>query len=188
MSTIKNDAEAKLIQELKLGNTDSLKQIMSKYQDFLIFFAESYCKNEMLAEEMVADAFVKVWDRRASFDTLEKIKAFLFISVKNACLDYLKSPEHRQSSPIDPNDLDLTEEPEVYARILRSELLLVLTQEIEKLPKTQQTIVNLSHKEGKSHDEISKQLQVSKNSVYVNYWRAVKALRTALFKINNKIM
>lgn len=185
MSKIRNLAEADLIREFGAGNTEALSQMMRKYRNSLTHFAQSYCKNEMLTEEFVADIFLKVWDRRTSFDSLEKIKAFLFISIKNACLDYLKSPEHKRSSNVDPHELDLAEEPEVYARILRSELLTVLNQEIEKLPMTQKTIVNLSHQEGKSYEEISKQLQVSKNAVYVNYWRAVKALRAALFKVNN---
>ena len=48
----------------------------------------------------VQDAFLKVWEKRADFYFVAAIKSFLYMSVRNACLDYLRHQKvQRRNEP-----------------------------------------------------------------------------------------
>jgi RNA polymerase sigma-70 factor (ECF subfamily) len=49
-------------------------------------------------EDLVKDTFVKLWQTHADFDTPQNIKAFLYITTRNACLNFLRYLQVKESS------------------------------------------------------------------------------------------
>ena len=61
------------------------------YYTDLIRFALRHVADPMVAEEIVQDIFIYLWEKRSSLDIKTLIEAYLYRSVKNKCINYLKS-------------------------------------------------------------------------------------------------
>lgn len=166
--------------EFRRGDTAAFLRVFHQYNRPLLHFAQGIITSKEVAEECVSDCFVKLWQLRANFETESKIKAFLYISVKNACLNYIKSPHARQQfQPEAPEEL-LREEPVFYTRIIQAEILDVIYREIENLPDKQKAVFRMSHLEGCTTEEICQALNMTPAAVFTNRSRATETLKKVL--------
>src|SRR5688500_19829073 len=94
-----------LLHEFKRGNTQAFKAVYDLYFPSLCFFAKRLVDNDGEGEDIAADSFVKLLNRYDSFDTLPNIKAFLYITTRNACLNYLRYSQRQHSSKRELNRL-----------------------------------------------------------------------------------
>src|SRR5690606_4167126 len=71
--------------------------VFRMYHQALCFFARKLMPNSPAgqAEELVQDAFLKLWERHTDFEKLSAVKAFLYIVTRNACVNYLKQEQVR---------------------------------------------------------------------------------------------
>jgi RNA polymerase sigma-70 factor (ECF subfamily) len=78
-----------IIRELKQGNQLAISAIFHRFYAQLCLFADSFVKDQLVAEDIVSDVFIKLWNKANDFSSLTAIKAFLYISTKNASLNYI---------------------------------------------------------------------------------------------------
>lgn len=91
-----------LIKQLHRGNHLVFREIFNRYYFPLRSFASRYIENDEVTEDFVQDAFVKVWEKKSDFILLASLRSYLYASVKNACLDYLR---HKQMQLRHASDL-----------------------------------------------------------------------------------
>ncbi|MBK1440220.1 RNA polymerase sigma-70 factor [Parapedobacter sp. ISTM3] len=158
-------------------DSSQLAVLFKNYHRALLYFARSMVHEQQIAEEIVSDSFVKLWQRRDAFDGTDKIKAFLYIATKNACLNYVQSAHVRRD--MDPEAIHLLEstEPETYVRIVRAELMQQIYAEMVKLPEKQREVFRLTYIEELTTDEICERLHMTPTAVFANRSRAVDTLR-----------
>src|SRR5690606_18909690 len=170
--------DALLINSLQNGEEGGLEGIYRLYSKQLLFFAQKYIKNYQIAEEIVADVFVKLWERRVSFSSLDRIRAFLYIVTKNKCLNQLRGTNRCESiDDVDNYEELLYEDLDAFAKIVRAELLKMIYNEVQKLPEKQREVFNKTFLEDKTIEEISKEMNMAPQAVYTNKSRALTALR-----------
>src|SRR5215468_2628101 len=90
-----DDSWVKAFQE---GNAQAFQEVFNRYNKRLCYFAEQRVKDRKEAEDIVADIFGKLWQEHAGFNSEENIRAFLYISTKNACASFLRQKQRRQAS------------------------------------------------------------------------------------------
>ena len=158
-------------------DTSQLNLLFKRYHRVLLYFARSMVHEQEAAEEIVSDSFVKLWRRRDAFENADKIKAFLYIVTKNACLNYVQSAHVRQE--IDHEAIHLLEsaEPETYVRLVRAELMQQIYEEVMKLPEKQREVFRLTYFEDLTTDEIAGRLGMTTTAIFANRSRASEALR-----------
>ena len=83
---IQNAAE--IVSELKRGSTKALHAVHDLYYPALRNFAISLVLDGPAAEDIVAEVFVTLWKKHKDFETLQNIKAFVYISTRNACINH----------------------------------------------------------------------------------------------------
>lgn len=171
------------IRRFRTGDQQTLQDVHDVYSLPLRHFANKYLANEQEAEELVSDTLVKLWERHKNFNTIENIKAFIYISIKNNCLDVIKKNK-RRSSKQQNFIYHAVKELQLHAdqRLIQKQLLQKIHDEIEKLPPQCRQVFKLSYFEDKNNEEISKYLHISVNTVKTQKARARKHLRTALLK------
>lgn len=174
--------EIVLLQLLKERQTIALQEIIDLYQRGLCYFASGILNNSQVAEELVNDAYLKVWNREAHFDTLNELRSYLYVTVKNSCLDYLKSPKNKQLDGLDLEHSVIPSEEDIEARIIYAELLSFLHQQVDKLPEKQKQTFLMSFFEDMSTEEIAEKLGISKNAVFINKHEALKTIKLILKK------
>lgn len=172
------------LKELQQGNTLALSYFFDLHYQSLCYFAHSIVKDQQEAEDIVATSFVKIWNKHADFKTAQNIKAFLYISTKNACLDYLKKLK-RQALAQQGYFQQLTlEEDQLENYFIEAEFLHILNIELEKLPERCKEVFKLIYVDGLKTNEIAELLDLSVKTVRNHKARAVSLLQLAFSEKN----
>lgn len=146
---------------IEISNKDTFDEVFLKYHKSLCFFAFKYLKASEDAEEVVQSVFLKIYEKGLSFDGYDDVRAFLYKSVYNACLNFLRSRE-RQVNRDTLYFSQFTQEAEPHINdILRAELITILNQELTHIPKIQADVIKMSYFEELSNEEIAKTLNLS---------------------------
>lgn len=169
-----------LINNLRNGKEEGLKATYRLYKRPLLYFSLQFVDRET-AEEIVADTFIKVWTLKEKFDNIDRLKAFLYISTKNACLNYLRSPHTKRTvEPLEDWENIVQEDAEIYTKIIKTELLQQIYHEVAKLPHKQGEVFKMTYLEDMTVEEISEKLKISPTAVYINRSRALAYLRSSI--------
>ena len=170
-----------LIRLLNEGNEEGLVAIYRLYNKQMLFFAQKYVKNHQIAEEIVADVFVSLWERRQSFSTIDRVRAFLYIATKNRCLNQLRNAKSYECiEGIDEAREHLYDDADAFTRIVRTELMKTIYDEVKKLPGKQQEVFSKTFFEDKSVEEIAAEMNMASQAVYTNKSRALNSLKHRL--------
>ncbi|TKG89880.1 RNA polymerase sigma-70 factor [Puteibacter caeruleilacunae] len=155
---------------------DRLKYCFDQFYPNLCLYAHKYVQDIEVAKDIAQDAFIKCWDRLSDFDADAALKVFLYRTVTNESLNYLK---HRKVE-IEAHSI-LLEEEYMEEHFLENEVYLWLRRVIHELPPQGKRIIELSL-EGARNPEIAENLGVSLNTVKTIKQKAYKTLREKLSK------
>jgi len=146
-------------------------------------YAYSITGNRELAEDVVQDVLLKIWDKRDDLDEVKSKEAWCMRMTRNLSIDRLRVKANRGESlekvnnhyHPDPSPIDVT---------INNEIKSTITRMIDELPDNQQEVVRLRDILGYTYKEISDLLQLDLNTVKVTLFRARKKLREQLITIN----
>jgi RNA polymerase sigma-70 factor (family 1) len=170
------------ITELQAGNQDALVFFFELHYKPLLYFAGQIVQNSYEAEDIVSDCFFKLWQRHKGFETPQKIKAFLFISCRNACLNYIQHQKVKTGAhEVYLKDSQGSEE-NILSMMIKTEVLDFINREVEQLPQKMQEIFKMIYFEGKNTNEIALELQLSVQTVRNQKTKAIDMLKIAMFK------
>jgi RNA polymerase sigma-70 factor (family 1) len=173
-----------LVAEFNKGTSKSFNTIFNIFYPALCFFAERMIANREEAEDIVGESFVKLWRLHANFETMQNIKAFLYITTKNACLNYLKQSERTAKRQQDMLYVLSNNEDHILSELTRTEVIRELHAAIESLPPQCRKIVRMSFVEGLKNQEIANQLNLSIQTVKNQKVRAIYLLKMKLLNTN----
>lgn len=170
-----------LVALLNNGDERGLVGIYDLFYKRLLFFAIKYVKHQQVAEEVVGDVFVKLWERRTAFANIGRIQAFLYIAVKNRALNHLRDVKDRlYIADVENHEELLSTDIDAFTKVVQIELLDLIYNEVRKLPEKQRVVFNKTFFEDKTIDEISEELGMAPQAVYTNKSRALATLRQNL--------
>lgn len=169
---------AHLMDDFRAGSEIAFQHFMKRHVHALTFHAYRLCRNKEVAEELVADTFSKLWQRKENFETELNIKSFLYITTRNACFDYNKSVLQRSSSKsIELDESLILTETDPLTHLIHEELIQLLVKEIEKLPERQSEVFRMHYFEGLTTDEICIKLNATPNAVFLAKKKATDTIR-----------
>ncbi|MES3017436.1 MAG: RNA polymerase sigma-70 factor [Bacteroidota bacterium] len=148
----------------------------------LLVYASRFIKDRQMAEELVGESFIKVWKNHTSLDHEGVIKSYLYTTVHNTCIDYLRSKEASVKRNIDfyehveTND---TTEPVIH-EMIRAEVIGELYDAIDRLPTAVQRVYKMSYIQGKTVKEIAEELGIALNTVKNHKARGLVLLRNIM--------
>lgn len=172
------NSASELVQKICQGDEQSFTEAFDRYYPGLCFYADKYIHDRDESRSLVQQVFVDLWIKRNKLIIGQSIKAYLFKSVHNSALDYLKhkrveSKYLREAPPV-PETIDenVIEEAELNARINLA---------IEGLPGKCREIFLLCRFEELRYSEIAEKLGISVKTVEMQMGIAMKKLRLKLF-------
>jgi RNA polymerase sigma-70 factor (ECF subfamily) len=170
-----------LIAQFVRGDNEAFTAVYNAYYSTLLAFVRKMIPEKEDAEDIAADIFVRLWHHRTNFDTIKNLEAFLYITARNACLDFLRHLK-RQTEKQKELILALQQQPTENAlpEDIKAEVLAAILEEIEKLPRSARRVFRLAYFDGLSNDEIARLLDITNQSVRNHKQRALKTLRDAL--------
>jgi len=156
----------------------TFKLVFDNYFNALCAFAYKYIKDRSAVEDLTQEVFISLWDQHRNFDHINAVKAFLYTSVRNKCLNLLK-----HQVVIQKNEAalirDLEYEQFFTNHVIEEETFNQLTSEIRELPESSRKIMILALN-GLTNPEIAEELNVSVNTVKTQKKIAYSKLKNKL--------
>lgn len=165
--------------KIDLSDEQKFKELFEGYFAPLCVFAQQYVGN-FNDEDVVSSVFSNMYQKKLKFDNQEEFVYYIYKSVKNKCLDTIKSDNRM----IDRNKayFEELEQENLFNQIVENEMLAETYREIQLLPTYSRRIIELSYLEGFSNQEIADELQLSLQTIK-NYKRtAVSSLKSVLLR------
>ena len=171
---------------IALGDQKKFRQLMALTSDELLWFAKGFLKNREISEEIISDVYVKIWNNRSKIETVNNLKSYLFISVRNACLSHLRKVKDDKIISIDCiNEFSFIPLEEPDAENLEKELLEQIYAAIDTLPCKCKMVFTLAKINGLKYKEIAEILDISEKTVNNHLVLAVKKITEQLI-LNKK--
>lgn len=167
----------KIVEDCKLNNAKAQMQLYDNYCDAMFSIAKRYVKDHYIAEDLMQDAFIKVFKCIKSYKGEVTIGAWIKKIVINQCLDYLKKKKIELVS-IEEKALQIADEPNWD--IKSNVTMAMVAKAIENLPERYQVILNLYLIEGYDHSEISEVLNISEVASRSQLMRGKNKLKNEL--------
>ena len=79
-----------IIQEFARGGERAFRVLYDRYAVALRYFAAKYLNEDTMIDDVVQDAFVDLWEKRADFRGEYAVKAYLYKAVRNDCLNLMR--------------------------------------------------------------------------------------------------
>lgn len=177
MALISLNNESDLLIRVANGDEKAFEKLFYGYYDQLGAFVYQLTASDVLAEEVVQEAFIEVWRRRTALREIGSFKSYIFILTKNRMLNALRRIanekvkhqiwyENRESFQPAESEEDVLEQYKI-----------ILDDAISKLPPQQQKVFKLSKIDRLKQEEIAHLLNLSPETVKKHMKLALKFLR-----------
>ena len=172
--------ENDLLARIAQGDEAAFGVVFHHYQKKIYSYTFRLTGSTGLAEELVQDVFLKVWQHRATLPGLLRFDNWLFTIARNKVFDLLKKMAkdmafRRQLSNWLDSSGDTADD-----RIFFRENEERLQKALDGLPPRQKLIFTLSRYQGLKHDEIAARLRISRHTVKTHLVQALRTLRNLL--------
>ena len=182
-----NNSDQYLFQKFKSGDKAALELIYKKYYTGLYYHAKKIVGNKTVAKDIVQDNFLKIWESRTSITINTSLSSYLYKSVYNTSLNYLKHSQviekhlNHQKEQIEmaKSYSSITKE-HGQSILIAKECSQQIDEAIQNLPEKCRAIFKLSRFEGLKNKEIAAELKISINTVQTQISIALQSLRLDL--------
>lgn len=171
---------------IKKGDVYAFEHIFKSYYSNLCIFAEHYVKEKHMAEEIVGNVFLNLWEKRNIIQINGSFKSYIYGSVHNHSIKYL---EHLKvmlkykdyaENVLKNKEMLAPSSGYPLANLISKEVTGEIEKAINDLPEKCKEVFCLSRFEDMSYEEISKKLNISLNTVRTQITRALQKLRETL--------
>ncbi|THU40232.1 RNA polymerase sigma-70 factor [Niastella caeni] len=166
-----------LQQQVAKGDQRSFEDLYRLFYARLLNFALLYVHKREIAEEVVNDVMISIWNKQQTLQQVQHLETYIFTAVRNRSLNYLTKystwhvlPDatHEQGTIINLND------PE--KQLEWKEISFHLNQAIDQLPEQCRTVFKLIKEEGFRYKQVAEILNISARTVETQLFRAIKKL------------
>lgn len=164
--------ELAFIEAFHRKDEKAYKCLFDAFYNEIVYFSHKLTNNESVAEEIVSDSFLKVFNRSTNFPSIANIKSFLYITSRNACFDYLSREKTRSKNNLEfLYFLDEEDSAPLDFERMNSVLIDTLHKEIKKLPPLSRKVITLRIFEQLDPNKVAEVLNISyqtvKNQTYI---------------------
>lgn len=163
-------------------DAESFKKVFLPLHPRLYRVAFALTGNSRDAEDILQDAYCKLWGKREEVILIGNTEAFCVTLVKNLCYDLLRSPRRRQSEE-EVEKLWIATESSPETEAIGNDEIRLIRQLIDRLPENQRQVMLLKGIKGCSPEEIEEITGLSAINVRVLLSRARKVIRKQYLKL-----
>lgn len=155
------------------------QELFRRYAGKMLVVCMRYARHQMEAEDILQDAFIKVFDNINSFEFKGSFEGWIRRIVINTALKNYSRKSFKQEQIGLESYPELPLEPEIYAHLQVEELLRL----IARLPEGYRLVFNLNVIEGYSHKEIADMLGIQESTSRSQLVKARKMLQSMIIDL-----
>ncbi|NEM97839.1 RNA polymerase sigma-70 factor [Pontibacter burrus] len=167
--------EEELVAVIQSADKGAFTQLYAQFYKNLTLTAIKYVKDINIAEEVVQDVFLRLWESPDKLRNASSPKAYLYRSVINTSINHLNREKNiRQHHQVITDELSDSYIDNIHEE---QELKIWIYQEIDRLPEQCKKVFKMNRFDGLKYREIAEQLQISERTVENHIIHALKILR-----------
>ncbi|MEY2639828.1 MAG: hypothetical protein RIR90_1310 [Bacteroidota bacterium] len=156
-------------------------ELFARFAPQLIRFTKTIVQQQQVAEEIVSDVFIRIWEKRKSLDHVQHLKMYLYVSARNFAVNHLRSKNRQFSLQVDQLELDMAAiSADPFEQTVGAEVKQELLQAIQELPDRCKIIFKLVKEDGLKQKEVAELLHLSPKTVENQLAIALKKLADAV--------
>lgn len=167
-----------ILSGLSSGESAALQALISLYFPVLCRFAERFLPDSSLAKDVVQETFIKLWNSRSSFESVDALKGYLYVATRNGCLNLNRGRERQESRHIEVSRREPEAEDPIWTEMVRAENIALVYRVVRALPRSAQEIFFLSYEEGMTVSEIAQHLNMKLKTVKNHKYKTLLLLRS----------
>ena len=182
-------SEQEIIKGLKKGDENTYVYLFDKYYISLCAYSQKYVGRKDVAEEIVSEILLNLWENHKALKINVSIKSYLFKSVVNNSLYYLRKLEKENKikeyfSDTDVSNIGFSFSPEEISEksSIKNNISEKIEEAVSRLPEQQQKAFKLKRFEGKKNKEIAEIMGLSIKTVEMHLAKSMLKLREDLKK------
>jgi len=176
-----------IIKGLFIGDEETYIFLFREYYVSLCAYSRRYVGRKDIAEEIVSDTFLKIWERRKQLEINTSVKAYLFHAVCNNSLNYLRKlktennlGEYFRETSSENLGFEVTSEEIEEQSLIMENMSQKIEAAVKKLPEQQQRAFRLKRMEGKKTREVAEIMELSIKTIEMHLSKATLHLRKNL--------
>ena len=173
------DPGHELARKIKRSDSEAFRTVFDLFQAKLFAFLHYKLGDRAVAEDIVQEVFIKLWENRHQLKENLSLKSYLYTIASNLALNHMRhakvvvrfQQEQKSEQQIGDSVHDELEKREIRENLLRA---------MEKLPEKSRMVFMLSRFDDLSYKEIAEQLEISIKTVESHMGKALRLLRKSL--------
>lgn len=168
-----------LVRRAQEGDTDAFGRIYDNYFDSIYRFTAFRVPAEV-AEDLVADIFVKAWEKLHTYKLQKNVPfgAWIFRIARHTLIDSYRTQQTVEEVPEDIEDNDILNRAET--RVKRNHLLKMVRGAMDELPRRYQEVLQLSYVAELPNEEVARVLKMRSGAARTLKFRALRKLEEIL--------
>lgn len=166
-----------LMEGFRIGREESFSEVFKALCKTLCGYSMRITGDWAASEDIVQEAFVKIWERRAQFHQFAVLKSYLYTTVRNDSFQSLRRKSRQEEKERTASQPD--EEQSKLEDMIRAEVYRELDAGVQSLPSQCRRVIDL-FQQGKNTREVAETLQISIGNVKVQKGRGLLLLRQRL--------
>lgn len=158
--------------DLKDGNPEAFREVFRLLYPRLKGYCRLFINNNNEAEDIIQESFLVLWEHRNSIDVYKSIESFMFVIVRNRCLNYLKN-NHLVDEKIQIEDIAFSELQYLYQldfegredKSMEEMLIGSFNKAIDELPPKMKTVFIRCKLKGEKQITVAEDLGISQKMV-----------------------
>ncbi|GGF37919.1 RNA polymerase sigma factor [Echinicola rosea] len=177
-----NQSENITVEQLVSGNEQAFSALFEEYSPQVYYIGLKYLKSQDLANDVVQETFLKLWNYRSHIDTTKPIKPLIVTFAKRIILNLIRDEKRKILKHLEIYAISSPFSNKTEEQVIFNETHQVYQEAIKSLPERRRKVFLLKSAEGKSNEEVAEELGLSVNTVKSQYTKALHTIREFVSK------
>lgn len=187
MKHLSTDEEQALLIRLKSGDQDALSRLYDVYSDPLTYYLQRAAKSPHLAEDVVHDTFLKIWQSREQINPAQPFKPYLFVIAKRTLFSIFRRTRHEAAILSEIKEHYQQEDQSTQKLLEYNESAAMLNEAISLLTTQVKKTFICCRIEGMSYKQAAEELNITESTVNKHMSKALQMIREHMMKRVGKI-
>ncbi len=180
MTEIKKYSEQELVAMLHQHDRKAFDYLYENYSGALYGVIFRMVEDKELSEDLLQDAFVKVWNNFTNYDSSKgRLFTWMLNLTRNLTIDTLRSKSYKKQQKIQSDENSVNNFRDDSYRTEKFDTI-GLRKQLTLLKNDQKQIIDLAYFSGYTQDEIAKELGIPLGTVKTRMRTAIIELRKIL--------
>lgn len=175
-----NDTD-RLLRDVGDGSHEAFGEFYRLFFRKCFYTAQYYLDDTSLIEDVVADVFLNLWNRREALRGIRDIESFLYISVRNQAMRYSRRSKRSYTHADEPELVNIEcSDLSPEEAVMKEQFDTVLQQAMDTLPAKSRMVYCMVREERLSYKQISAMLGISERTINTHMTTAISRLVAAM--------